>query len=591
MRLRRNRNGGEEPEDNGEGRPPAEEVEIEITGTEVMRVDTPEVPADPIDPLLEQEEDDEAAELAKRASKTRVNKTVWIMAIVAVVSLGAGIALSRFVISPAQAAADAEAPEAGPITVEVEERTLSSDVTARGDVVYDDAVSLTIETSDIGGPAVVTGAVPEVGAEVNAGTVLLEVTGRPVIALPGDLPTYRTLRVGVSGPDVEQLQAALGEMGFDAGASGTYDAATANAVAALFAQAGYPAPEPPEGTEEALEGAQEAVNSAQQSLDQANSSLQQAQSGPSQSERIAAQNGVNSAQRALNDAKECANAPDQVDPETGATIPNSCPSVADAQDNLNLAIAQRDEALAGQDTSDLVASRDAAQRSLNDAQEQLAEARNDVLTPLPASEVAYLANMPRRVDSVAVERGTQITGAVMTISGATLEVVANVSDANAELLQVGMAATMTSGDMEIPATIAEINAESTANNDDPNSSSSSSSSSSDRTEVILHPVEITEEQRSAIIGTNIRITIPVESTGGDVLAVPVAALTAGPGGETRVEVMRDGEEQPELVVVTTGLSAEGYAEITSSEAPLAAGDLVVVGQSDGETEDESEEES
>lgn len=100
MRLRRNRNGGEEPEDNGEGRPPAEEVEIEITGTEVMRVDTPEVPADPIDPLLEQEEDDEAAELAKRASKTRVNKTVWIMAIVAVVSLGAGIALLRFVISP-----------------------------------------------------------------------------------------------------------------------------------------------------------------------------------------------------------------------------------------------------------------------------------------------------------------------------------------------------------------------------------------------------------------------------------------------------------------------------------------------------------
>ena len=29
--------------------------------------------------------------------------------------------------------------------------------------------------------------------------------GRPVIVLPGDLPVYRTLRVGVSGPDVIQL--------------------------------------------------------------------------------------------------------------------------------------------------------------------------------------------------------------------------------------------------------------------------------------------------------------------------------------------------------------------------------------------------
>jgi hypothetical protein len=63
-----------------------------------------------------------------------------------------------------------------------------------------------------------------------------------------------------------------------------------------------------------------------------------------------------------------------------------------------------------------------------------------------------------------------------------------------------------------------------------------------------------------------------------VLAVPVAALTAGPGGETRVEVLREGAEEPELVVVTTGLTASGYAEIVSSEQTLEAGDRVVVGQ-------------
>ena len=65
---------------------------------------------------------------------------------------------------------------------------LSSDSVARGDALYDDAVSVTLETGDLGGPAVVTGAVPVVGAEVAAGGVILEVTGRPVIVLPG-LPT------------------------------------------------------------------------------------------------------------------------------------------------------------------------------------------------------------------------------------------------------------------------------------------------------------------------------------------------------------------------------------------------------------------
>lgn len=510
-------------------------------------------------------------------ARTGVNRTVWIMAIVAVVSLAAGVVLSRFVISPAQAAADTAPPEAGPITVEVERRTLSSDVVARGDAVYDDAVDLSIETGDIGGPAIVTGAVPEVGTEIDGGHVILEIAGRPVLALPGDLPVFRTLRVGVSGPDVQQLQAALGSLGYDAGTSGTYDAQTASAVEALFANAGYPAPSPPEGAREALTAAEDNVRSSETSLAQAQAALDTARQGPAQSERIAANNQVNAAQRALDDARACANAPAPVDPETGQTLPKDpCPSVADAQDALNLAKAQRDEALAPRDTSGEVAGRDAAQRALDDARTARDQARRDVLTPLPASEVVYVANLPRRVDSVSVQRGSTIGQSVMTISGATLEIVANVAKADADLLTVGMPASLAVGDETLEATIAELTADSGSGG-----SGGSGEGSSDRTRVVLHPVEITEEQRWAIVGTNVRVTIPVSSTEGEVLAVPVAALTAGPGGETRVEVLRAGATAPELVVVTTGLAAQGYVEIISAEASLEAGDLVVVGQSDG----------
>jgi hypothetical protein len=75
-------------------------------------------------------------------------------------------------------------------------------------------------------------------------------------------------------------------------------------------------------------------------------------------------------------------------------------------------------------------------------------------------------------------------------------------------------------------------------------------------------------------------TIAVESTEGEVLAVPVAAVSAGADGVTRVEVQgRNGELRP--VAVTPGLSAKGLVAVTPVGGELAPGDLVVVGQSGG----------
>ena len=157
------------------------------------------------------------------------------MAVVAVVCLAAGLFLSQLIVSPGKAAADAAPPTAGPITVPVENRVISNELVIR-DVGYDDPVALRVETGDLGGPAVVTGQVPQVGAQIGAASVALEIVGRPVIVLPGDLPTYRSLRAGVSGPDVRQLKAALASLGIDAGdpATDTYDSATAAGVRALY---------------------------------------------------------------------------------------------------------------------------------------------------------------------------------------------------------------------------------------------------------------------------------------------------------------------------------------------------------------------
>ncbi|TFD50027.1 hypothetical protein E3T46_11820 [Cryobacterium sp. Hh11] len=79
---------------------------------------------------------------------------------------------------------------------------------------------------------------PEVAAIFDTASIALEVTGRRVIVLPGDLPVYRTLRVGVSGPDVLQLKQGLSVAGIEPGPldSDVFNARTASAVTGLAAE-------------------------------------------------------------------------------------------------------------------------------------------------------------------------------------------------------------------------------------------------------------------------------------------------------------------------------------------------------------------
>jgi multidrug efflux pump subunit AcrA (membrane-fusion protein) len=488
----------------------------------------------------------------------RGNRTMWIVAAVAVASLIAGLVLGQFIVSPGQAAADAKAPKAGLITVPVESRELGNDVTIRGDATYADSVEVTLETGDLGGPAVVTGQVPAVGATLGAGAIALEVTGRPVIVLPGDLPVYRTLRVGVSGPDVTQLKQALQALGINPGslASATYDAATAAGVAALYDRVGYPLPESAEGGDDSLRSATEAVASAKNQVAAAQRELAVAAAGATGSARLEQDNNIRLAQRAFQAAVDSGEA----DAHELATL----------QDAISLQLTLREELLAPRDTSTQAAAVAAATQQLTAANEALAEAKSGSLTILPASEVLYLPGLPRRVDEITVKRGATISGGVMRVSGATLVISGSASEADAKLLTEGAAAVLELPDgTEHPATVATIA---------PAEAAEGSTETSGRFTVTLTPAELTPEQLQAIQGSNVRVNIPVSSTDGAVLAVPLAALTAGAGGESRVEVSTGDDDETKLVEVTTGLAADGYVEVTGVDEELAEGDLVVVGR-------------
>lgn len=157
----------------------------------------------------------------------------------------------------------------------------------------------------------------------------------------------------------------------------------------------------------------------------------------------------------------------------------------------------------------------------------------------------------------------------MTVSGATVRLTGAAAEADARLLETGAEATFELPDgTEHRAVIATLK---------------EGKDSSARWSVILEPDPLTPEQISQLQGSNVRVKIAVGATDGDVLSVPLAALTAGPGGESRVEVVesdpREGEDATtRLVVVEPGLAAKGAVEVTPVDGELDEGDLVVVGR-------------
>ncbi len=456
-------------------------------------------------------------------------RLVALIAAVAVASLLLGVIVMQFIVSPATLAARTEAPKPGPVTAPIENRIIENTVVLRGEVAYADSVAVAIDAAGGESKAVITGQVPAVGAIFKAGNVALEVAGRPVIVLPGELPAYRSLSIGMRGPDVTQLKQALSALGYASGDlnTDTFDWDTAAGVGALYEQLGYTAATGGDESRDQLRSAERALRDANVAAAQAQAALDEA--------RAAKAPNVTSEQAAVNSAWE----------------------------------------------------------GVNDAQEALGEAQAAVLPTLPAGEALFLAGLPRRVDEVSVKRGDVLSGSPMSVSGATLSISGTVSKQDAELLSEGLVAEFSGPDgAALTAKVTAVKAPKSGGGSEGGEGAEGGGGSGGgggggdtsgaRYTVELEPVDLTTEQFDQLRGTNVRLRIPVASTDGEVIAVPIAALSAGSGGEDRVELLidvRDGHNaETETVTVEAGLAADGYVEITSSDDRIVEGAKVVVGR-------------
>ncbi len=186
-----------------------------------------------------------------------------------------------------------------------------------------------------------------------------------------------------------------------------------------------------------------------------------------------------------------------------------------------------------------------------------------IAVQVPADEILFLPDLPRRVDEVKVKRGDQVSAELMTVSGLSLSIDAALSAGDAKLVTTGAKVAVEEPDLGVSTTgVVTVRADQPGTN---------------AVDAQKFYLEVTPDNAPAsLVGASVKLTIPVKSTAGDVLAVPLSALTVGASGATRVEVIAGTTTR--FLEVRPGLVAEGLVEVSGAGGGLAAGDNVVVGR-------------
>lgn len=488
----------------------------------------------------------------------RKSLPVWLTFLLAVIALAGGLIVGTQIKSPAQIAAESRPPEPGLITTKVEQRQLTAQITTRADIMFADPVTVSPTVPAGAEAAVVTGRIPNVGDTIEAGSVILEVSGRPVFVLPGEFPAYRTLMPGLVGPDVQQLRTALSALGYSAGAtSQAYDEPLANAVEEFYDDAGYPAPGSDDLSKaQAVRDARDALSDAQDVQTQAVLDYNTAQEAAS----AAANNVIDSP---------------NIEAAENADSATSDPSVTSQVETM---------ASSPPDLSSLKQAITVADRGVARATEALADAQQAALATVPTGEIIFVTDLPRRVDAVNLSLGQTLGGTgtngqqpAIVVSGANIAIIAHIPEAQSNMVEQGSAAIITdSSGTKYAATVAE------------RCSTSETSTICDAHLALDDPSSV---DRDALLG-NVKVSITIGTSSIDSLVVPVAAVSVDSDGQAQVQLVTGpllhnqpiSDQPTEIVKVDIGLSAEGYIEIKPLQTDLHPGDLVVIGINASEVE-------
>jgi hypothetical protein len=182
---------------------------------------------------------------------------------------------------------------------------------------------------------------------------------------------------------------------------------------------------------------------------------------------------------------------------------------------------------------------------------------------IPAGEVLFFPALPARVDDVKLKVGDEVAGPVMTVTSSRLVVESALSAADAKLVREG-------GSVAIRAPESNVDATGTVTH-------VATAPGTNGVDAQRYFLEVTPSGLDVgLAGASVVQTISVQSTAGEVLAVPVAALSMASDGTTRVQIQVP-RGPARAVTVEPGLAAKGLVAVTPVQGELGPGDLVVVG--------------
>lgn len=193
---------------------------------------------------------------------------------------------------------------------------------------------------------------------------------------------------------------------------------------------------------------------------------------------------------------------------------------------------------------------------------ELAQARARVGVQVPVDEIVFIHALPVRVEELKLAVGAPASGTVLTVTDNELSVDAALPLDASALVEPGMKVAIDEPSLGVSATGVVRFVASTPG-------TRGVDGFHIYCEIKVDPTPVRLE------GFSLRLTIPIKSTGGPVIAVPVSALSLAADGSSRV--LRQVQDDLRYVTVKPGLSADGFVEVTPVDGTLEPGSLVVVG--------------
>ncbi|MDT5028157.1 MAG: hypothetical protein QOE61_4583, partial [Micromonosporaceae bacterium] len=364
---------------------------------------------------------------------------------------------------------------------------------------------------------IVTGLRIKPGDVLKAGQVLAEVSGRPVVLLPGAVPAYRDLRPGAAGADITQLQDALRGLGYSIRGENKFGPATKTALTKLYETIGFPAADTGEADNRAVADARKQVAAA-------TDALHQAQQAPDRSGVVAAQAALTAARSALADLVA----------RTGVMLPLGemifAPSFPVRVVSVPAVVGREIQgAVAILATGDVIA---AGTLAGNDAQ-------------------GVAKGQPAQI--LVSSGGQSMTGTVDAAGPDAAALIASGSGSGSGSTGGGSGSGQGSG-----------------------SGSGGTGEGAGPTGFAV-VVSADNPIDAKLVGQAVRITVTVASTATPVFVVPISAVSAAADEQETVTIVDDAGARRTIPVIV-GHAGEGYVEVSpAAGATLAAGDHVVVG--------------